>query len=51
MIEKIQKNKDNFRYKEYFYGSAREAMYDYVNHAVSLGYRHIILPAYIGWSS
>ena len=50
MINKIQKESENFYYKELFYESARVAMYDLVNILYKHKYHKIFIPSYVGWS-
>lgn len=50
MIPKIQKNRDNYFFNEFFYDRARDAMFDIVNNLNKLGFKDIFIPGYIGWS-
>lgn len=50
MIEKIQRNPNNFRINMYYYHRARDAMFDMVQQLCDFGYKDIFIPGYIGWS-
>ena len=50
MIEKKQTNLDNFKLNFLYYDRARDAMADIIRRYFEMGYKHIFLPGYIGWS-
>ncbi len=50
MIEKIQRDRGNFKIDMYYYRRARDAMFDAVLQLCEKGYRDIFIPGYIGWS-
>lgn len=50
MIDKIQKDKLNYRIDMNYYQRARDAMFDAVQQLFDIGYRDIFIPGYIGWS-
>lgn len=50
MIDKIQRNKLNYRIDINYYQRARDAMFDAVQQLFDDGYQDIYIPGYIGWS-